>query len=88
MFIGETGVWSVYLFQLWQQKHLHLEEDYEEVVPSAVNQLDAAVVVDDADRLLKEAEEHTQELTGWKNLLFWIPTLCDLTATTVRVLSE
>ncbi|GAB5585254.1 hypothetical protein Unana1_00154 [Umbelopsis nana] len=83
MFIGETGVWSVYLFQLWQQKHLRLEEDDEEVVPSAVNQMDAAVVIDDADRLLKEAEEHTQELTGWKNLLFWIPTLCDLTATTL-----
>jgi hypothetical protein len=22
-------------------------------------------------------------LTGWKTLLFWIPTMCDLTATTV-----
>ncbi|KAI8584604.1 hypothetical protein K450DRAFT_217090 [Umbelopsis ramanniana AG] len=82
MFIGETGVWIVYLFQLWQKKHLRLEDDDEEVVPSAVNQLDAGVVVDDADRILKEAHP-TEELAGWKNFLFWIPTICDLTATTL-----
>jgi hypothetical protein len=82
MFIGETGVWSVYLFQLWHQKRLRLQDDEEEVMPSAVNQLDAGVVIDDADRLLK-GSDHTQELTGWKTLLFWIPTMCDLTATTV-----
>lgn len=82
MFIGETGVWSVYLFQLWQKKHLRLADDDEETVPSAVDQLDAGVVVDDADRILKESHP-TEELAGWKNLYFWIPTMCDLAATTV-----
>ncbi|KAJ2962442.1 hypothetical protein NQZ79_g2367 [Umbelopsis isabellina] len=82
MFIGEAAVWSVYLFQMWQTRRIALQDHVEEVVPSAVNQLDAGVVVDDADRLLKDSE-HDQQLTGWKNFLFWIPTLCDLTATTL-----
>jgi hypothetical protein len=87
MFIGEAAVWSVYLFQMWQTKRIALQDHVDEVVPSAINQLDAGVVVDDVDRMLKDSE-HDKQLTGWRNFLFWIPTICDLTATTVSILNE
>jgi hypothetical protein len=29
------------------------------------------------------AKHHDKPLSGWKFLLFWLPALCDLTATTV-----
>lgn len=81
MFVGEFAVWSVYLYQLYQTRQNHLVNKSVVAPPSAVNQLDAAALVDDVDHRIKE--EELPELKGWKALLFWIPTLCDLTATTV-----
>ncbi|KAG0175701.1 hypothetical protein DFQ28_006890 [Apophysomyces sp. BC1034] len=78
MFVGEFAVWSVYLYQLWQHKRQSSIPP-----PSAVNQLDAAAIVDDADQQIKLHEAERPPLKGVKSLLFWIPTLCDLTATTV-----
>ncbi|KAI8092346.1 uncharacterized protein B0P05DRAFT_568511 [Gilbertella persicaria] len=77
MFVGEFAVWSVYLYQLYQQKRLA------PAPPSAVNQLDAAAVVDEVDQQITKVEQDLPELKGWKALLFWIPTLCDLAGTTV-----
>ncbi|KAI9032682.1 hypothetical protein CLU79DRAFT_157644 [Phycomyces nitens] len=74
MFVGETGVWIVYAYQVWNRQR------QAPIPPSAVNQLDAAAIVDDVDSQIKP---DIPELKGVKSLLFWIPTLCDLTATTV-----
>ncbi|KAG2230194.1 hypothetical protein BDF21DRAFT_383629 [Thamnidium elegans] len=79
MFVGEFAVWSVYLYQVYQKKQDRLKP----IPPSAVNQLDAAALVDDVDQHLIKIQEELPELKGWKSLLFWIPTLCDMTATTV-----
>jgi hypothetical protein len=79
MFVGEFAVWSVYLYQLYDKRHQRLTAP-----PSAVNQLDAAAVVDEIDQQIQKVQEDLPELKGWKSLLFWIPTLCDLTATTVK----
>ncbi|KAL0089596.1 hypothetical protein J3Q64DRAFT_1813626 [Phycomyces blakesleeanus] len=78
MFVGETGVWIVYFYQMWE--HRQKLASSSGIPPSAVNQLDAAAIVDDVDTQIKP---NTPELKGIKSLLFWIPTLCDLTATTV-----
>lgn len=79
MFVGEFAVWSVYLYQVFQQKQNRLKP----TPPSAVNQLDAAALVDDIDQDIAKVQDELPELKGWKALLFWIPTLCDMTATTV-----
>ncbi|KAL0140620.1 integral membrane protein [Mucor lusitanicus] len=79
MFVGEFAVWSVYLYQKYQQKQSKIAP----APPSAINQLDAAAIVDDVDQRITKVEDDLPELEGWKALLFWIPTLCDLTATTV-----
>lgn len=79
MFVGEFAVWSVYLYQKYQQKQSKVGT----APPSAINQLDAAAIVDDVDQCITKIEDDLPELEGWKALLFWIPTLCDLTATTV-----
>ncbi|GAA5801925.1 hypothetical protein HPULCUR_007383 [Helicostylum pulchrum] len=79
MFVGEFAVWSVYLYQVYQKKQDRLKP----TPPSAVNQLDAAALVDDVDQHLIKIQDELPELKGWKSLLFWIPTLCDMTATTV-----
>lgn len=78
MFVGEFAVWGVYLYQIYQQR-----QDKHIAPPSAVNQLDASALVDDVDQRIAKNEENLPELKGWKALLFWIPTLCDLLATTV-----
>lgn len=78
MFVGEFAVWGVYLYQIYQQR-----QDRRIAPPSAVNQLDASTIVDDVDQRIAKIEDHLPELKGWKALLFWIPTLCDLLATTV-----
>jgi len=80
MFVGEFAVWSVYLYQKYQQKQSKVGI----APPSAINQLDAAAIVDDVDQRITKVEDDLPELKGWKALLFWIPTLCDLTATTVN----
>lgn len=80
MFVGEFAVWIVYLYQ----KHQHNQNKTVVAPPSAINQLDAAAIVDDVDQRITKIEENLPELKGWKALLFWIPTLCDLTATTVK----
>lgn len=79
MFVGEFAVWSVYLYQRYQQKQSSIRP----APPSAVSQLDAAAIVDDVDQHIAKIEDDLPELKGWKALLFWIPTLCDLLATTV-----
>ncbi|KAI9339709.1 hypothetical protein BD770DRAFT_400001 [Pilaira anomala] len=79
MFVGEFAVWSVYLYQVYKKKQDRLNP----MPPSAVNQLDAAALVDDVDQHLIKIQDELPELTGWKSLLFWIPTLCDMAATTV-----
>ncbi|KAI8379428.1 uncharacterized protein BYT42DRAFT_568743 [Radiomyces spectabilis] len=78
MFVGESAVWIVYVYQLWQKRR-----DRRMTVPSAVNQLDASRIVDDIDDQLKHQAGERPACDGWKSFLFWIPTLCDLTATTV-----
>ncbi|KAI8990916.1 hypothetical protein BDF20DRAFT_903850 [Mycotypha africana] len=89
MFVGEFAVWIVYLYQLYQEKQQQRVSKYQKVPaavppPSALNQLDAASVVDEVNQEhVKIVDEDLPELKGWKALLFWIPTLCDLTATTV-----
>jgi hypothetical protein len=83
MFIGEFAVWSVYLYQLYQQRQNRLISNNKVAPPSAVNQFDAAALVDDVDQRIDKVEQELPELKGWKALLFWIPTLCDLLATTV-----
>ncbi|KAI7870654.1 hypothetical protein BDF14DRAFT_1993856 [Spinellus fusiger] len=72
MFIGEFAVWSVYLYQVWQSRT--------RIPPSAVNTMNAAVIIDDVG-LSKPYEK--KKLTWSRSLLFWIPTLCDLTGTTI-----
>ncbi|OBZ87118.1 Solute carrier family 35 member F6 [Choanephora cucurbitarum] len=79
MFVGEFAVWSVYLYQKYQQRKCRLEP----APPSAVNQLDASVIVDEVDQQITKTGQDLPELEGWKALLFWIPTLCDLAGTTV-----
>lgn len=84
MFVGEFAVWTVYLYQLYdKRKRLSSTTPINIAPPSAVNQLDASIVVDQVDQQINKIEDDLPELTGWKTLLFWIPTLCDLTATTV-----
>jgi hypothetical protein len=78
MFVGEFAVWSVYIYQRHQARKLKAS-----IPPSAVNQMDASALVDDIDNDLAKNESHLVELTGWRALLFWIPTMCDLLATTV-----
>lgn len=81
MFVGEFAVWSVYLYQRYQKR-----QSSTIAPPSAVNQLDAATVVDDVDQsIMNKVNDDLPELSGWKAFLFWIPTLCDLTATTVNI---
>ncbi|ORZ19017.1 hypothetical protein BCR42DRAFT_412045 [Absidia repens] len=87
MFVGETFVWAVYLYQKWQQRRSRTmtslsSADYP---PSTVQQLDASGLVDDVvDHSFKDHPSSTlPALKGFKALLFWIPTICDLTATTL-----
>lgn len=80
MFIGEVAVWIVYFYQVWEKRW----QQRQPIPPSATQQLDAARLVDDIDdQIAKEGRQ--QELKGSKAFLFWIPTLCDMAATTVRV---
>lgn len=81
MFVGEFAVWIVYLYQIYERRSRQYVAP-----PSAVNQLDASAVVDQVDQQINKIEDDLPELTGWKTLLFWIPTLCDLTATTVSTI--
>lgn len=81
MFVGEFAVWSVYIYQLYDKKRYRQLTDA--APPSAVNQLDASTVVDQIDSQIHKVQDDLPELKGWKSLLFWIPTMCDLTATTV-----
>ncbi|CEG70509.1 hypothetical protein RMATCC62417_06392 [Rhizopus microsporus] len=78
MFVGEFAVWIVYLYQLYEKR-------YQTTIapPSSVNQLDAAALIDDVDNEVQKVENTLPELKGIKSLLFWIPTVCDLTATTM-----
>ncbi|CAO3640483.1 unnamed protein product [Cunninghamella echinulata] len=91
MFIGEMLVWSVYLYQKWQRNRRHqLEKQQKKIAPpSSIQQLDASVIVDDISyqtihhQQPESTTNHLPPLRGIKSLLFWIPTLCDLTATTL-----
>lgn len=92
MFVGEMFVWSVYLYQKWERKRRHQLELQKKIAPpSSVQQLDASVIVDDISyqtihhQLPETVTNHLPPLRGIKSLLFWIPTLCDLTATTVSI---
>ncbi|KAG2224149.1 hypothetical protein INT45_000164 [Circinella minor] len=78
MFVGETAVMFVYLYQVYRRRR----QSYEAIPPSANNQLDAAQLVDDVDHEV-DKQKHREPLEGRKALLFWIPTLCDMTATTI-----
>ncbi|KAI8147553.1 hypothetical protein BJV82DRAFT_664785 [Fennellomyces sp. T-0311] len=78
MFVGEFAVWSVYLYQKFEQRRQRLAS----IPPSAPDQLDAAHLVDDVDHVI-DKQQNRPELKGTKALLFWIPTLCDMTATTI-----
>ncbi|KAI8886125.1 hypothetical protein K501DRAFT_283913 [Backusella circina FSU 941] len=78
MFVGEFAVWSVYIYQRHQAKR-----QIANIPPSTVNQMDASALVDAIDNDIAKNESNLIELTGWKTLLFWIPTMCDLLATTV-----
>ncbi|KAI9310753.1 hypothetical protein BX666DRAFT_2032683 [Dichotomocladium elegans] len=72
MFIGEAAVWVIYALQVLERRRQRLQSAYEEIPPSAVDHLDAIV-----------KHPHREALTGRKSFLLWIPTLCDMTATTV-----
>ncbi|KAI9257376.1 hypothetical protein BDA99DRAFT_516277 [Phascolomyces articulosus] len=78
MFVGETAVMIVYLYQVYQQRR----QAYEAIPPSAPNQLDAAQLIDDVDQQV-DKQKNREPLKGRKAFLFWIPTLCDMTATTI-----
>lgn len=86
MFVGESFVWAVYFYQKWQQRRTQStppsSADYP---PSTIQQLDASGLVDDVVHHPNDAKNHAlPPLKGIKSLLFWIPTMCDLTATTVK----
>ncbi|ORZ00709.1 hypothetical protein BCR43DRAFT_485667 [Syncephalastrum racemosum] len=82
MFVGEAAVWIVYCYQVWERRRRHQQNlTIASVPPSSVNQLDAAAVVD--DEIAKHADDPRQPLTGLRACLLWIPTLCDMTATTI-----
>ncbi|KAI9484426.1 hypothetical protein BDB00DRAFT_146403 [Zychaea mexicana] len=78
MFVGETAVMLVHLYQVFERRRQAMAA----VPPSAANQLDAARLVDDVDHQV-DKQQHREPLKGTKALLFWIPTLCDMTATTI-----
>ncbi|CDH51456.1 integral membrane protein [Lichtheimia corymbifera JMRC:FSU:9682] len=81
MFIGEAAVWIVYVYQVIERRRQSMQP----VPPSAPDHMYDARVVDDVDdQIAKDDQQHHhQELKGAKALLLWIPTLCDMTATTV-----
>ncbi|KAI9473406.1 MAG: hypothetical protein EXX96DRAFT_577827 [Benjaminiella poitrasii] len=86
MFVGEFAVWTVYLYQKHQLRKMRNNSILNTPPPSAVNQLDASAIIDDIshnNKAITDREELLPELKGWRAFLFWIPTLCDLTATTV-----
>ncbi|KAI8996968.1 hypothetical protein BDB01DRAFT_769322 [Pilobolus umbonatus] len=83
MFVGEFAVWSVYLYQRWQNRQDRYQALSYVAPPSAVDQMDAATIVDEIDQQVENVNKDLPELKGIKSLLFWIPTLCDLTATTI-----
>ncbi|CAO3610607.1 unnamed protein product [Cunninghamella blakesleeana] len=90
MFVGEMFVWSVYFYQKWERNRRHQIESQKKIAPpSSVQQLDASVIVDDISYQTIHHQQpdsntnHLPPLKGVKSLLFWIPTLCDLTATTL-----
>lgn len=82
MFVGEAAVWIVHFYMVWDRRRSLAKQI--PVPPSSVAQLDAATIVDDVDA---EVAKHTDQLplNGSRPLLFWIPTLCDLTATTASL---
>ncbi|OZJ03471.1 hypothetical protein BZG36_02747 [Bifiguratus adelaidae] len=94
MFIGETLCVFVLLAGHLRDKFAerqiqlspntpHLEDRLipNNVEPSALDQLDASAIVDDTLPFIQH-DNKLEELHGWKAVLFWIPTLCDMTATT------
>lgn len=86
MFIGEAAVWIVYVYQVIERRRQSMQP----VPPSAPDHMYDARVVDDVDDQIAkdDQQQHHQELKGAKALLLWIPTLCDMTATTVILYQE
>ncbi|KAI8083153.1 uncharacterized protein BX664DRAFT_339928 [Halteromyces radiatus] len=86
MFVGEAFVWTVYFYQKWQKRRSNMTtySSLTEYPPSSVQQMDASAIIDDVvDHSAKDHPSNLPSLHGIKALLFWIPTLCDLTATTL-----
>ena len=77
MFVGETFCFVALYVQMIL--HSYKEEGKDVGRPLAVGRTST----DDSIEVEDEYEPSQKELSGWRVLLFWIPTLCDICGTTV-----
>lgn len=81
-----SHIWMTYFAKNTVDPDKHgLLTGTDEIAPSVVNVGNGEAVVDDVE-ISREAwqEEHgALPLTGWRRLWLWLPTLCDLTSTTL-----
>ncbi|CAO3600867.1 unnamed protein product [Absidia cylindrospora] len=89
MFVGESFVWVVYLFQKWQQRRRRNQGITDPGADAAAGIIQPVDSSSSGESSVVDytAKDHRVSplppLQGVKSLLFWIPTACDLTATTL-----
>ncbi|KAI8815377.1 hypothetical protein BJ742DRAFT_746394 [Cladochytrium replicatum] len=79
MFLGEALCLLVYYVSVWYESYKKSREPSYHPIATSDDAAD-----DDGATSAASAKPHDAlPLTGWRQLLLWIPTLCDMTATTL-----
>ncbi|ORY02633.1 integral membrane protein-like protein [Basidiobolus meristosporus CBS 931.73] len=87
MFIGEASCLLAFYFIQLSNKRRNANQGYEEIPDSSTPRAREEDVEGDDSSVVKKrlssAQPSTEPLEGWKTLLMWLPTLCDICGTTL-----
>ncbi|KAK9762817.1 hypothetical protein K7432_011090 [Basidiobolus ranarum] len=87
MFIGEASCLLAFYFIRLSQRHYNTALGYEEIPGSSTPRVAEEEVDGDDSPVIKKRlsseQPSTEPLEGWKTLLMWLPTLCDICGTTL-----
>jgi hypothetical protein len=82
MFVGETLCYIlVYALLIWEY---HKARKYAPLAADGTLTADSEGITVIEENTNNDAKVE-EELTGWRVYLFWLPTLCDICGTTVRI---